>query len=227
MNGSSLRGLSMEEARNLLRNCQGEVDIIVARDPDRDTPTAAAAPVERRKRRKLPMIERPRSAPIYAGQVDFSQMGGGDGEFPFAEGAMKTVIRISDKSERIEQFRSGPVSTVDTPSVTPAQSYSNIYPIDQEDTGSVISSYTSESAPSSRGARRMLGRMTAGLHPSTAHGKRRPWGRDRFPLYSVCYSDYRNRFEHLLKALYTVHSTVCTQHSSVCGVQFSVHNDYM
>ena len=79
VNGSSLRGLSMEEARNLLRNCQGEVDIIVARDPDRDKPTAAAAPVERRKRRKLPMIERPRSAPIYAGQVDFSQMGGGDG----------------------------------------------------------------------------------------------------------------------------------------------------
>ena len=151
VNGSSLRGLSMEEARNLLRNCQGEVDIIVARDPDRDKPTAAAAPVERRKRRKLPMIERPRSAPIYAGQVDFSQMGGGDGEFPFAEGAMKTVIRISDKSERIEQFRSGPVSTVDTPSVTPAQSYSNIYPMDQEDTGSVISSYTSESAPSYRG----------------------------------------------------------------------------
>ena len=35
-------------------------------------------------------------------------------------------------------------------------------------------------------------------------GKRRPWVRDRFPLYSVCYSDYRDRFEHLLKALYTL-----------------------
>ena len=150
MNGSSLRGLSMEEARNLLRNCRGEVDIIIARDPDRDKPVGAAAPVERRKRRKLPMIERPRSAPIYAGQVDFSKMGtgySGEDDFQYQEGAMKTVIRISDKSERIEQFRSGPVSTVDTPSVTPAQSYTNIYPLDQEDTASVISSYTSESAP--------------------------------------------------------------------------------
>ena len=38
------------------------------RDPEREPPApTAAAPVERRKRRKLPMIERPRSAPIYAG----------------------------------------------------------------------------------------------------------------------------------------------------------------
>ena len=57
----------MEEARNLLRSCQGEVDIIIARDPEREAATPAA-PVERRKRRKLPMIERPRSAPIYAGE---------------------------------------------------------------------------------------------------------------------------------------------------------------
>ena len=31
VNGASLRGLSMEEARNLLRSCQGQVDIIIAR----------------------------------------------------------------------------------------------------------------------------------------------------------------------------------------------------
>ena len=37
-------------------------------------------------------------------------------------------------------------------------------------------------------------------------GKRRPWVRDRFPLYSV----RSVRFAHLLKALYTVKSTVCT-----------------
>ena len=49
----------MEEARNLLRYCQGEVDIIIARDPEKDK-TPGNAPVERRKRRKLPMIERPR-----------------------------------------------------------------------------------------------------------------------------------------------------------------------
>ena len=61
--------------------CDSQVDIIIARDPEKE-PVAPAAPViihsykhfstlekvERRKRRKLPMIERPRSAPIYAGE---------------------------------------------------------------------------------------------------------------------------------------------------------------
>ena len=45
VNGASLRGLTMEEAQNLLRSCQGEVDIIIARDPDKEGNTGAA-PVE-------------------------------------------------------------------------------------------------------------------------------------------------------------------------------------
>ena len=137
----------MEEARNLLRSCQGEVDIIIARDLDKEG-TAGDAPVERRKRRKLPTIERPRSAPIYAGQVDFRNLsrnasnGHNVCKFSHQEGAMKTVIRISEKSEKIEQYRGCPATTVDTPSVTPAQSYSNIYP--EDDNASIISSYCSE-----------------------------------------------------------------------------------
>ena len=59
------------------------------------------APVERRKRRKLPMIERPRSAPIYAGQVDFRAQSGClpnvhdvcDFSQQDPGGSMKTVIR--------------------------------------------------------------------------------------------------------------------------------------
>jgi len=147
VNGASLRGLSMEEARNLLRSCQGEVDIIIARDPDKEGGTGAA-PVERRKRRKLPMIERPRSAPIYAGQVDFRKLSGTASnvhdvcDFSHQDGTMKTVIRISEKTQKIEQYRGCPVTTVDTPSVTPAQSYSNIFP--EDDTASIISSYCSE-----------------------------------------------------------------------------------
>ena len=68
INGSSLRGLTMEEARVLLCSCFGEVVIILARDAANDkdvTNTVDTAPVERRRRRKLPNIERPRSAPIY------------------------------------------------------------------------------------------------------------------------------------------------------------------
>jgi hypothetical protein len=146
VNGASLRGLTMEEARNLLRSCQGEVDIIIARDPEKE-PVAPAAPVERRKRRKLPMIERPRSAPIYAGQVDFRKLSGCLSnvhdvcDFSHQDGSMKTVIRISDRSQRIEQHRGFPVTGVDTPSVTPSQGGN--FP--EDDTASIISSYCSES----------------------------------------------------------------------------------
>ena len=55
VNGASLRGLTMEEAQNLLRSCQGEVDIIIARDPDKEG-NNGAAPVEQRKMLKLPLI---------------------------------------------------------------------------------------------------------------------------------------------------------------------------
>ena len=65
----------MEEARGLLRSCSGDVDIILAREAGDQKGGAAhaqtAAPVERRRRRRLPTIERPKSAPIYNGLVDF------------------------------------------------------------------------------------------------------------------------------------------------------------
>ena len=146
----------MEEARSLLRSCQGEVDIIIARDPDKEqTQTSGVAPVERRKRRKLPMIERPKSAPIYATQVDFSKMSAANTsnvhnmvDFTNHDGLMKTVIRISEKAQRIEQYRGCPSTGVDTPSVTPAQSCTNIYPDDDmssfcSETPSVSSAYSS------------------------------------------------------------------------------------
>ena len=85
VNGKSLRGLNMDEARALLRlSAMNDVDIILAREEGvlPAIPGIAGAdilnqsgscnnnnnnhtPVERRKRRKLPMIERPRSAPIH------------------------------------------------------------------------------------------------------------------------------------------------------------------
>ena len=70
VNGASLRGLNMEGAKMLLRNSAGELDIILARETEeagqeKASSVGQTAPVERRRRRKLPMIERPRSAPIY------------------------------------------------------------------------------------------------------------------------------------------------------------------
>ena len=79
VNGKSLRGLTMDEARNVLSSYGSQIiDIILARDPETvektvqsGIPVAAQSgvgptPVERRRRRKLPLIERPRSAPVHA-----------------------------------------------------------------------------------------------------------------------------------------------------------------
>ena len=64
----------MDEAKGLLRTCGPDVDIILARDPDQwncpsslesSNMSSGMGPVERRRRRKLPPIERPRSAPIH------------------------------------------------------------------------------------------------------------------------------------------------------------------
>ena len=102
VNGKSLRGMSIEDARYLLKSScsslSNDVDIILARDPPQsimehsdsvqDEPAqtypehgkgipamgnsshgfinnANPTPVERRRRRRLPCIERPRSAPIH------------------------------------------------------------------------------------------------------------------------------------------------------------------
>ena len=100
----------MDEAKGLLRTCGPEVDIILARDPDQaeavpTSSTASAAapapanstsstsggpmgPVERRRRRKLPPIERPRSAPIH--------------NLLEPESGLRTVIKIGSNSQSIE-----------------------------------------------------------------------------------------------------------------------------
>merc|ERR1719232_1141478 len=101
----------MDSARDILRTCHGDVDIIIAREAPQPSEAATSGgpqpPVERRKRRKLPMIERPKSAPIYAGQVDFRMISDSGSNVhdicDFSQtgtGSMKTVIHISDPTQR-------------------------------------------------------------------------------------------------------------------------------
>ena len=114
VSGSSLRGLNMEGAKMLLRNSSGQVDIIIARETEqtiqeRTTSTGQTAPVERRRRRKLPMIERPRSAPIYDLPADLrsSTCCRVREERPEARlatstgGNLKTVIHISESGASV------------------------------------------------------------------------------------------------------------------------------
>merc|ERR1719189_2925940 len=116
----------MDSARDILRTCHGDVDIIIAREAPQPCEAATSVgpqpPVERRKRRKLPMIERPKSAPIYAGQVDFRMISDSGSNVhdicDFSQtgtGSMKTVIHISDLSQ----------APLAKPS--PAQSHNNIF----------------------------------------------------------------------------------------------------
>ena len=134
VNGHSLRGLSMEAARNVLRQLSGPVDIIgklkisfcldmsrlvfsisVARQPEDPNlagnpagsgPKPNLAALKKKRRRRLPVLERPKSAPI-SGEIltttgslcnseDDSVMDVCD--FSDKKAAMKTVIKVTDSS---------------------------------------------------------------------------------------------------------------------------------
>jgi len=104
VNGGSLRGITMEEARHILGTCGPDIDIIIARDPlPKQTPVQgpqqpANNNIDRRKRRKLPVIERPQSAPIYSNVVtERTIMSSGD--------ITKTVIMIGEDSGRFQPDR--------------------------------------------------------------------------------------------------------------------------
>ncbi|TRY67321.1 hypothetical protein TCAL_11134 [Tigriopus californicus] len=64
VNGQTLRGLSMEEARDVLKNAPKTVDLIVARSHATDRPPNGTNNQVIKKRRRLPVIDRPKSAPI-------------------------------------------------------------------------------------------------------------------------------------------------------------------
>ena len=116
VNGSTLRGLSMDQARHVLKNTADTIDIIIARSPD--PVRAKTKPVGGRRKRRLPVIERPKSAPL-AGDFDATANGvngriiaaggslyGGTSEsgdtadvldvcdFLGSDGAIRTVIKI-------------------------------------------------------------------------------------------------------------------------------------
>ena len=122
VNGSSLRGLNMEGARVLLRNSEGEVDIIIAREtedivPEKTISTGQTAPVERRRRRKLPMIERPRSAPIYDLPVELKSSSCRVSEeserLATTAGHLKTVIHISESGASLSSQFTPPAGNSD------------------------------------------------------------------------------------------------------------------
>ena len=116
----------MEEARHILGSCGPEIDIIVAREPGGAAPrrqeqeaggpgrrqeAAPGAPSQgaqgdRRKRRRLPAIDRPQSAPSYNNVVTERTVR------PPVEGGdlVKTVITIGEEQEEQEVTCGPPVA---------------------------------------------------------------------------------------------------------------------
>ena len=156
VNGNSLRGLGMEEARNVLKNISGMVDIIVARCPETPesvgkglalgTPGSGGTglkgpkPLQAavRRRRRLPVLDRPRSAPLSgelisdicstttAPDSDSKSQEGGKSDpdqsvldicdFSSNQAAMKTVIKVCSGS-KLPQIP--PAALLSSPAVPP------------------------------------------------------------------------------------------------------------
>jgi len=108
VNGSSLRGLTMEQARNILKNTSQNVDIIIARSPETSKEKSQGPKPLTRRKRRLPVIERPKSAPL-SGEiigglasktVDMNHSADDANyvldvcDFSRREGPIKTVIKI-------------------------------------------------------------------------------------------------------------------------------------
>ena len=107
VNGSSLRGLDMEAARTVLKDAASNIDIIIARSPEpQRAKTSGATKALSRRKRRLPVIERPKSAPLAGGgggdDVNYSRgsgaTSGDDANFVLdvcdLSGGARTVIKI-------------------------------------------------------------------------------------------------------------------------------------
>ena len=99
----------MEQARNILKNTGHHVDIIIARSPEsgKEKPVGHK-PLSRRKRR-LPVIERPKSAPLSGEIIGGSQanVSPQSGPAPHSADDANYVLDVCDFSRR-----EGPIKTV-------------------------------------------------------------------------------------------------------------------
>ena len=218
VNGSSLRGLSMEDARNVLRNISGMVDIIVARsqlttsspstpritpsnisnnitpNTSQSTTTKFPKPLQvMKRRRRLPVLDRPRSAPL-SGELINAASGGNtnsltegssnmdgmcngvptndDGvmdvcDFSSKQAAMKTVIKVSNNGN-VNHTKSAfePVNPIPPPSST------TVLVRNEENSVDTKLLPTTPSAPSSTSSHTRL-RLTNSLSSVKANGEQR------------------------------------------------------
>ena len=124
VNGQSLRGLEMEVARNVLRNIAGSVDVIIARAPESSESSNGVLPRKGpvKKRRRLPVLERPKSAPLTGEMIDKSSEDNSVMDvcdFSSGRAAMKTVIKVSDSVTGLKSRNSVSPSAKTRCSVSP------------------------------------------------------------------------------------------------------------
>jgi hypothetical protein len=165
----------MEVARNVLRNISGSVDVTIARTPESAELSNGVLPRKGpvKKRRRLPVLERPKSAPLTGETLDKSSEDTSVMDvcdFSSGRAAMKTVIKVSDAAKARNSV--SPVSDKARSSVSPAP-----------DLGKVTATVTVEAAAKKRltnsmssvkvSGERQLPEIPASADPSSA-GQRRP-----------------------------------------------------
>ena len=131
VNGQSLRGLEMEVARNVLRKISGTVDVIIARAPDSSDSSNGILPRKGpvKKRRRLPVLERPKSAPLTGETIDKSSEDNSVMDvcdFSSGRAAMKTVIKVSDAASPIKSRNSVSPADKSRNSVSPSPEMSKV-----------------------------------------------------------------------------------------------------
>ena len=129
VNGKVLRGLSMEEARDTLKNASKTIDLIIARAPNNgnngnNNNTNAAEEGNKssivnvgckvvRKRRRLPVIDRPKSAPLSGETINLNNSQATTNvmedrvldvcDLSNNRAAMKTVIKVGPDDQQQQQ----------------------------------------------------------------------------------------------------------------------------
>ena len=150
VNGQSLRGLTMEQAREVLKNADKTVDLIVARNPDIAQDKQFQGPKALvKKRRRLPVIDRPKSAPLSGeilGHLSCKDFSAEDTvldvcDLSSQQAAMKTVIKVC---QREQHQKSADVETASTSSST---AKSNPPPLPERATVRLTSSLSSIKVP--------------------------------------------------------------------------------
>lgn len=185
----------MEVARNVLRKISGSVDVIVARAPDATETSGGVLPRKGpvKKRRRLPVLERPKSAPLTGETIDKSSEDTSVMDvcdFSSGRAAMKTVIKVSDAASPIKTRNSvSPAADKLRNSVSPSPEIGKVTATVAEVTSSKKRLTNSMSSVKVSGERQLpeIPKSVDPLNGSAAASQRRPLQQPKIFVQNVVF----------------------------------------